>query len=39
MKEVLFKKIDVFTKTRYKGNPVAVIFEGDNFYKRNANDC
>lgn len=31
MKEVLFKKIDVFTQTRYKGNPVAVICEGDNF--------
>lgn len=31
MKEVSFKKIDVFTQTRYKGNPVAVIFEGDNF--------
>ncbi|WP_216656328.1 MULTISPECIES: PhzF family phenazine biosynthesis protein [unclassified Enterococcus] len=30
MKELLFQQIDVFTKKSFKGNPVAVILEGDN---------
>src|SRR5687767_14923781 len=31
MKTVRFKQVDVFTRMPYRGNPVAVVLQGDEF--------